>query len=271
MEDAGVLVERAAALVLPRARHGRNAGRGVHRHRAIARAGKTVAEPEKRARRRADHLGEGFDFSDGQPGDGRRPFRRAGPHMRFKPGSVIRVLGEVGAVGMPITEQHVHDRASQRGVGTGLQAQGDVGLIHRAVLVNVDGDDLGPPLLPRFDRVGHDVDLRIHGIGTPDHDQVAFGHFLRVGPAWCAGARHPSGFSERGADRRVPAGIAFGVPEAVNAVAHDKAHGPRIEVWPHAFRAMLVLGLQHRGRRNVECLVPGNALEFARSFRADAA
>ena len=62
--DVGVVVERAAALVLPGAGDGRNAARRMHVDGAVARAGEAVAEAEIGALALADQAGEGLDRRD---------------------------------------------------------------------------------------------------------------------------------------------------------------------------------------------------------------
>ena len=76
--QVALIVERAAALVLPGAGHDRQAGRRVHVGGAVARAREAEAEPQVGAPGRAVEAGEVLDLGDRQPGDARRPFRRAG-------------------------------------------------------------------------------------------------------------------------------------------------------------------------------------------------
>jgi hypothetical protein len=67
------------------------------------------------------------------------------------------------------------------------------------------------------------------------------------------------------------AGIALGVAQAVDAVAHDEAHRARIVIGPDGLRAVLVLDRQEAACDLVERLVPGNPLELARSLGPDSA
>ena len=75
--DRAVVVEGAAALVLPGAGDRRDAGGGVHVDDAVALAPEAVAEAEEGALRRADEPREGLDLVDRKAGDGRRPGRIA--------------------------------------------------------------------------------------------------------------------------------------------------------------------------------------------------
>ena len=59
----------------------------------------------------------------GRPVIAGRPFRRARRKMRFEPVRVVGVFREIGAVGIALAEQHMHDGAGQRAVGAGLQHQ----------------------------------------------------------------------------------------------------------------------------------------------------
>src|SRR5690606_8751025 len=83
-EDAGIGVERAAALILPAAGDGRDRRRRMHVDRAVALAGKTVAEPEKGLFRGAYETRETLDLGDRQTGDGGSPLRRAVLEVRFQ-------------------------------------------------------------------------------------------------------------------------------------------------------------------------------------------
>ena len=59
-------MEGAAALILPAAGDGGDAGRRMHVDRAVALARKAVAEAEIGLLRRADQTGEGLDLGDRQ-------------------------------------------------------------------------------------------------------------------------------------------------------------------------------------------------------------
>ena len=152
--------------------------------------------------------------------------------MRFQPLRIVGVFFEIGAVGHAVAEQHMHDRAGQRAVGAGLQHQAHVGLLHGRVVVDVDDDDLGAALLARADGVGHHVDLRDHRIGAPDHHAVGLRHLARVGAAQRAGAHHPAGPGEIGADRAEEAGIFLGVAQPLDAVALHQPHRAGVEIGP---------------------------------------
>src|SRR4029453_1415200 len=84
LPDRVIVVERAAALILPGAGHRRNAQRGMHLRRAIAAAGEAVAETEERALGLADGAGKRLDLLYRHARDRRRPLRRPGLQMRFQ-------------------------------------------------------------------------------------------------------------------------------------------------------------------------------------------
>ena len=172
---------------------------------------------------------------------------------------------------MAVAEQHVHDGAGQRAVGAGLQAQRQVGLLHGAVLVDVDRHDLGAALLAGAHGVRHHVDLRVDRIGAPDHHQVRLGHLARIDARQLAGAGDEAGPGQRRADRLVHLRVALGMAQAVDAVAHHEAHRAGIVVGPDRLGAVAALGRQHRLGRQVERVVPGDALEAARALGPDAA
>ena len=81
LPGAGIGMEGAAAAMLPGAGHGRNAQGGVNGGGTVALARKAVAEAEEGFWCLADEMGKGLDFRDGEAGDFRRPFRRAGFKM----------------------------------------------------------------------------------------------------------------------------------------------------------------------------------------------
>ena len=171
---------------------------------------------------------------------------------------------------MAVAEEHVHDRAGERPVGAGPHDQGHVGLLHGGVHVDVDGDDLGAALLARAQRVRHDVDLRVHRVGAPDHDAIGRRHLARIGTSELAGAGDVASPGDVGADGRELPRIALDVAQPVDAVAHDEAHGAGVVVWPDALRAAAPFRLEKALGDEIERLVPTDAGEAARSFCADA-
>ena len=183
----------------------------------------------------------------------------------------IRERLEIGPVGVAVAEQHVHDGTGERAVGPRPEAQREIRLLHGAVAIDVDHDDLGASLLARLDRMRHHVDLRVDRVCPPDDEQVGSGHLTRIGPCKLAGARNEAGPRERRADRGMLPGIALGMAQAVDAVTHDEAHRSREEVRPHRLGSVPSLGRQQRLGRYVECVVPTHALELAGPLRALAA
>ena len=147
LPDREVVEEGAAALVLPGAGHRRNAQRGMHLRRAVAAAGKAIAEPEECALGLADRARERLDLLDRHAADRGGPFRRAGRQMRLEFVGAVGVSAEIGAVGIAVAEQHMHDAAGERAVGAGPQQDLDVGLLHGVVVVDIDRRDLRAALL----------------------------------------------------------------------------------------------------------------------------
>ena len=96
----------------------------------------------------------------------------------------------------------MHDRAGQRAVGAGPQQHRHVGLLHGAVHVDVDRDDLGAAFFAGARRMRHHVDLGRHRVGAPDHHQVGFRHLARIGAGELAGAGDEAGPGRVDADRR---------------------------------------------------------------------
>ena len=191
--------------------------------------------------------------------------------MRLQLARAVGVLFQVRPVGMAVTEQHVHHRAGKRAIGAGPQAQGHVGLLHGAVLVDVDRHDLGAALLAGPGGVRHHVDLGVDRVGAPDHHQVGLRHLARIGTRELASAGDIAGPRQRGAYGGVHVGVALGIAQPVDAIAHHQAHGAGVVVGPHRLGPVLTLGGEERLGGDVERVAPGDAFELARAFGALAA
>ena len=126
----------------------------------------------------------------------------------------------------------MHHRAGERRVGAGLHQHREIGLLHGAVHVDVDRDDLGAALLAGAGRVRHHVDLGVDRIGAPDHDQIGLRHLARIGAGDLAGAGGKADVGAVDADGGVEAGVFLGVAQPVDAVAHHQAHGAGVVVRP---------------------------------------
>src|SRR5260370_2972937 len=137
--DRVIVEERAAALVLPGAGHGRNAQRRVHLRRAIAAAGETVAEAEERPFCLTDQTGEGLDLFHPHAANRRRPFRRAARKMRLELARTIGVTFHIRPGGLAFAEQYMHDSTGEGVVGAGPQNDIDVVLFYGVVVVDIDG------------------------------------------------------------------------------------------------------------------------------------
>ncbi len=159
----------------------------------------------------------------------------------------------------------MHHRAGERAVGAGLHHHGEIGLLHRAVHVDVDRDDLGAALLAGARRVRHHVDLGVDRIGAPDHDQIGFRHLARIGAGDAAGAGGKAGVGRVDADGGMEAGVFLGVAQPMDAVALHQAHGAGVVIRPDRLRAVARFGLQELLGDDVERVVPGDRLERVRS------
>src|SRR5262249_40637180 len=118
----------------------------------------------------------------------------------------------------------------------------------------------------RANGVRHHVDLRVDGIGAPDHDEVRLRHLARVGPRQPAGAGDVPGPSQRRANGGVHPRVALGVAQPVDAVAHHEAHGAGVVIRPYRLWTVAPLGRQHGLGGQIEGVVPGNALKFTRTL-----
>ena len=161
----------------------------------------------------------------------------------------------------------MHHRAGERAVGAGLHHHGEIGLLHRAVHVDVDRDDLGAALLAGARRVRHDVDLGVHRIGAPDHDQIGLRHLARIGTGDPAGAGGKAGVGGVDADGGMKAGVFLGVAQPMDAVALHETHGAGVVVRPDRLRAISRFGHEELLADDVERVVPRYRLERAGALR----
>ncbi len=189
--------------------------------------------------------------------------------MRLERGWRVGVALEIGAVGEAVAKEDVHDGARERAVRSGPKAQGEIGLPHRLCFVDVDGDDLGAVLLPGSDGVGHHVDLGGDGVGSPDHHAVRLRHLARVGADQLPRSGDVARPGDSDADRAVKAGIALGVGQALDPVAHHEAHRAGVVIRPNALGPKSLFRCKKACRDPVERLVPTDRRELAGAFWPD--
>ncbi|EEA92657.1 hypothetical protein PJE062_4161 [Pseudovibrio sp. JE062] len=243
-KDSAVVMKRSAAFVLVVPAHDSDTAGRVHGDNAVALAGEAVAEAEVSLFGFTDQFGKFFDLLHGESCDLAGPFRAAGLQVLFQLCRCVGVFFHVGAVGIAITEQDMHDGAGERSVGARFQDKADVCLFHGLGLIDVDDNDLGLAGFAGLDGVCHDVDLRRHRVCSPDHHSVGKCHFARVRPSELAGACDVACPRHVGAEGLVHARVAFGVAQAVDAVALNKTHGAGEEVRPDSLRAVLLFRFQ---------------------------
>ncbi len=188
------------------------------------------------------------------------PFRRPRLEVHLELARNVGVLLEVVPIGIAVAEEDVHHRAGERGIGAGLEAERDVGLLHGLVAVDVDDRDPRAPLLPRPHRMGHDVDLGRDRIGAPDHDEVGLRHLARVGSGEPAHAGAKTRIGRSGADGVVLTRVAAGVPEAMDAVPLHQPHCAGVVVRPDRLRSVPRHGLGEGLGDEVERIVPADPL-----------
>ena len=144
-------------------------------------------------------------------------------------------------------------------------------LLGGARAVRVDHDQPGAAGFFRPGHVGHDVDLSVHRVGAPDHDQIRVHHLLADHAPAPAVPGAPADVGKRHADRGVPARIAHGVAQPVDAVALHQTHGAGVEIGPDGLRPVLLHLAHERFGDLVQRIVPGDRRKRARAFRANPA
>ena len=191
--------------------------------------------------------------------------------MRFEFVGTIRIGRHIIAVRKAIAKQHMHHAASESAVGAGTQDDLDIRLLHRIIVVNIDDRDLRAPLFSCAGRVSHHIDLRVDGVGAPDHDEIRLRHLARIDARDPAGAGGESGPCNRRADRPEEPRIFFLGREAIDTVTHHQPHRAGIIIRPHRLRAEVALGSVKTRRDLVQRLVPCNANILPGAFRPAAA
>ena len=174
-------------------------------------------------------------------------------------GKFLRRVGvtlEIVLVGFAVTKQTMHHRAGERAVGAGTDQNRQIGLAHGAVHINVDGNDLRAAFLAGAGRVRHHVDLGVHRVGTPDHHQIGFRHFARIGAGKAAGAGDEAAPGRVDADGGEEAGIFFDVTQAMDAVAHHVTHRAGVQIRPDGLGTVGLLGADELPGDDVEGVVP---------------
>src|SRR5262249_27410271 len=156
-------------------------------------------------------------------------------------------------------------------VSAGPQNDLDVGLLHRVVVVDIDRRDPRTALSLGAHGMRHHVDLRVYGVGAPDHDQIGDAHLARIDAGDLAGADRESDARYVGADRLREARILLHIRQTIDAVAHDEAHRARVVIGPDRFGAEVALGLIETRGDFVQRLVPRNPRELPRALRPGAA
>lgn len=144
--------------------------------------------------------------------------------MGFEPRRIIGEAGHVIAVGITVAEGDVHDGAGECRIRAGANNEAHVRLFHGRIVVDIDHDDLCATLLARFHRMGHDIDLGGHRIGTPDDDDIGLADLARIGTAQRAGAHHIARPGHVGANGAEEAGIFLGVAQTFNGVSLHLPH-----------------------------------------------
>ena len=201
LPDRTVVEERAATLVLPRAGDAWNAQCGVHLRSAVAAAREAIAEPEIASRRLANEFRERHDFCNRNATNVGCPLRRAALQMRFELVRAIRIGRHVITVRVAVAKQHMHHAASKRAVSTRPQDNLDVGLLHRIIVIDIDHGDLCAAFFSGARRMRHHIDLRVDGVGAPDHHQIRLRHFARIDARDLARAGRKSRPGDRRTDR----------------------------------------------------------------------
>jgi hypothetical protein len=268
MEDRAVIVEGAAAFQAPCAGDRSDAACRMHIDRAVPRTRESIAETKIGALVVADELGESFNGFHRRSGDPRCPLRIARAQMFGQFARRVGISLEIVPIGFVVAEQAMHHRAGERAVGTRANEYRQVRLPHGSVHVNIDGDDLGTALLAGAGGVGHHINLGIHRVGAPDHDQVGFRHLARVGAREEASAGDKAGPGRIDADGGNEAGIFLGVPQPMDAVAHHIAHRAGIQIWPHGLGTVGLFGMDELFGHAIERLVPRDRNELATALRA---
>ena len=271
IEGAGVnipvVVKGAATAHRPFAGDRRQTGHRVQLLRAVTRAGKAVANPDKGLFGASIEMREVDNPLGRDAGDRFRPFRGFIGQMGLEFLGVGGEIGEIIAVGETVAEQHMHQRAGERHVGTRPQDIGVVGGLHAGRAIDVDDNELGAVFAGTGD-MGHDIDLGRHRVTAPTDDQIGLGHFTGIRPHNLTDSGAPTGVGGKGADISDLARVAQIMAEAVDAVALYPAHGAGEIIRPNGGGIIFLAAFTERLGDPVEGFRPVDGREFAAPFGA---
>ena len=112
----------------------------------------------------------------------------------------IGEAGEIVAISQFFLEEYVHHCTGQRPVGAWPQHQVHIGLLGGRRAVRIDHHQLRARLPPGFLYPVHEIDLRVHWIAAPYHDQFGIHHLTRVDAVFGADTGLPAGIGKRDAE-----------------------------------------------------------------------
>ena len=164
----------------------------------------------------------------------------------------------------------MHDGASQSAIGSRLDNIFVVSLLHGACVINIDTDHFGRPVFTGDVDVGHHINLRVHGIATPYHDQIRLLHLARINAGNAPRSGKITRPTQGDAKSAIHAGIILGMGQALNAIAHDEAHGASIVIGPNAFAAVLLFEAEKALGNVLHRLFPTHPFELAFTLFANA-
>ena len=242
----------------------------MHIDRPVAAAREAEAEAKIGAVGLADQLGEGFDLIHLETGDRCRPLRRAAFEMGFELARCVGVALHIVPIRMAVAKQHMHHCTGQSAVRAGTETEMHISLARRGVEIGIDNDDFGAARFACLNGMAHDVHLRRRRVGAPNDDQVRFRHFARIDALQLAGAGLETEPRHIDADGGVELGITLGVAQAVDAVAHQKAHGAGKIIRPHRLGTKALFGFKKGFGHFIERRLPANRAEFAVALGAAA-
>ena len=164
----------------------------------------------------------------------------------------------------------MHHRAGERAVGARTHAYEKIRLPGGGVAVGIHHDDARATLPARRQGMGHDIDLRGGGVGSPEHHHVGLGHLPWIDPSQPASAGDEAVRGDCAANGGVLAGIALGVAQPVDAVALQQSHGACVVVGPYGPGSQALLGLEEAFGDEIQGFLPADALEMSATFAANA-
>ncbi len=228
----------------------------MHVDRTITLACETIAKAEVSPLGLTHQMRKRLNLFDAKAGDFSCPLRCAGTKMCFQPPGVVGVAIKIIPVGKTITEQNMHDSASESTVGTGFEHNAHIRLSDGGIGVDVDDDDLGTAVFSSAHCMGHHIDLCGCSIGAPDDNHIGLCHLARVWACQTSGSGKIASPCHIGAETVELVRVTLGKTQAIDGISLHQPHCTRVIIGPDAFTAICFFGFEKAFCNQIKRRIP---------------